>query len=81
MTFPLKTIVNIKYKMLIATHTEWEAAVILTSLKNDNLVLIKDINKYGRIISSGHGFYTVKYVDSDGDEVIVKRMRDNIIKS
>ena len=50
--------------MLIATHKDWEAATILTSMKDANLVRLKELNKYGRIISSGHGFYTVKVNDT-----------------
>ena len=63
--------------MLIATHKEWEAASILTTLKNDNLVHVKRLNRCGRIISSGHGFYTVKF---DGDRHdIIKCRRNQII--
>ena len=62
--------------MLIATHKEWEAATILTSMKDANLVRLKKLNKYGRIISSGHGFYTVKVIDSLD---IIKRRRNQLI--
>lgn len=68
----------IKDKMLIATHKEWEAATILTTLKNDNLVILKDLNTYGRVISSGHGFYTIKIMNSKGEKDI-KCRRNKII--
>ena len=51
--------------MIVVSYKEWGAATILTTLKNANLVQLVDLNKYGRIISSGHGFYNVKLVDSD----------------
>lgn len=53
--------------MLIVTHKDREAARILSTLKDHNLVRVKALNKYGRIISSGHGFYTVKVIESGED--------------
>jgi len=61
--------------MIIATKKDVEAAKILTTLKDHNLVHVKGLNKYGRIISSGHGFYTVKI---EGDEDIKCRRKELI---
>ena len=54
--------------MIVAIRKDWEAASILITLKYHNLVRIKDLNKYGRIISSGHGFYTVKVIEDEESE-------------
>jgi hypothetical protein len=58
--------------MIIATQKDMQAAKILTTLKHHNLVLLKELNKYGIIMTSGHGFYTIKVIDGEGEEDIIK---------